>query len=274
MHIALETFLLGTHQPHWLGLTEVPLFVSRRRLCRRKTLPCARGVWALDSGGYTELSMFGRWTVSPRRYAEEARRYAAEIGKLAWAAPMDHMVEPWVLARTGLSVREHQRLTLENYLELRHVAPDLPWVPVLQGWSNGEYIEHAAAYDRAGVRLASLPLVGVGSVCRRQATAGVAVLLEELARAGLRTHCFGMKSSGLLRSAGHVVSADSLAWSFAARRQAALPACRQLHRRCNNCLDYALRWRARLLAAAGLGDDGPTPQPRLLDIPPPGCEAW
>jgi hypothetical protein len=178
---------------------------------------------------------------------------------------MDYMVEPWILARTGRTLLEHQRLTLENYLELRCRAPDLPWIPVLQGWTNADYLAHAAAYERAGVVLAELPLVGVGSVCRRQATTGVSVLLWGLARTGLRLHCFGMKVSGLRRAAGYVVSADSLAWSFAARKGPHLPGCR--HARCNNCLTYALRWRERTMRGIDLDDryeSELSPQGRLL----------
>lgn len=230
------------------------MFVSRRRLARTRELPQARGPWALDSGGFTELSMFGRWTITPPQYVAEVRRCAEQVGNLLFAAPMDWMAEPWIVEKTGLSVREHQRLTLENYLDLRCRAPDLPWIPVLQGWTIASYRTHAEAYERAGVTLAAVPLVGVGSVCRRQATAGVAILLEELAQAGLRLHCFGMKSSGLCRSAGHVTSADSLAWSFTARRRPPLPECRGTHRRCNNCIRYALRWRSRLLEAIDLND--------------------
>lgn len=48
-------FYLGTHQPQWLGRYDVPMFISRRRLSSRKSLPQARGRWALDSGGFTEL---------------------------------------------------------------------------------------------------------------------------------------------------------------------------------------------------------------------------
>ncbi|MGW4241176.1 deazapurine DNA modification protein DpdA family protein [Nocardia sp. NPDC004722] len=44
-------FYLGTHQPHWLALTDVPLFISDVRLRDRKTFPRARGEWGLDSGG-------------------------------------------------------------------------------------------------------------------------------------------------------------------------------------------------------------------------------
>jgi hypothetical protein len=34
-------FWLGTHQPHWLALTDVPLFVSHRTLAQRRRLPRA-----------------------------------------------------------------------------------------------------------------------------------------------------------------------------------------------------------------------------------------
>ncbi len=38
----------------------------------------------------------------------------------------------------------------------------------------------------------------------------------------------------------------TLAWSFAARWQPPLPECRG-HRRCNNCVTFALRWRRKVL---------------------------
>ncbi|WP_422923118.1 DUF7221 family queuine tRNA-ribosyltransferase-like protein [Singulisphaera sp. PoT] len=44
-------FYLGTHETHWLNIARVPLFISRRRLARRKALPVAAERWALDSGG-------------------------------------------------------------------------------------------------------------------------------------------------------------------------------------------------------------------------------
>ena len=46
---------------------------------------------------------------------------------------MDWMCEPAMLARTGLTVAEHQAGTVANYLELRAAAPELPFIPVLQG---------------------------------------------------------------------------------------------------------------------------------------------
>jgi hypothetical protein len=104
--------LLGAHMPHWLAELDVPLFVSHRRLAGRRTLPRARTGWALDSGGFTELSMFGGWRTAAEDYVAAVRRYATEIGNLEWAAPMDWRCEPVMLAKTGLDVPDHQRRTV------------------------------------------------------------------------------------------------------------------------------------------------------------------
>lgn len=58
--------------------------------------------------------MHGRWTLSPRDYVKEVRRFRDEIGNLAWAAPQDWMCEPHMIARTGLSLDAHQLLTVQN----------------------------------------------------------------------------------------------------------------------------------------------------------------
>lgn len=257
-------FFLGAHHPAWLALPafrDVPLFVSRRSLASRRKLPRAVGRWALDSGGFTELQLHGRWTISARDYAAEVRRFRDEIGGLVWAAPQDWMCEPVILhggkgfAGTGLSVDEHQRRTIDNFLELRALAPDLPWIPVLQGWAVASYWSCIELYDRAGVDLTAEPLVGVGSVCRRQSTISASVLLATLARHGLRLHGFGFKMTGLIASAHKLASADSLAWSYNARRRPPLPGHDAPgpgrpsgHKNCANCHEYALAWRDDLLA--------------------------
>lgn len=46
----------------------------------------------------------------------------------------------------------------------------------------------------------------------------------------------------MTRDSLDLVSADSLAWSYAARRQPPLPDCP--HARCNNCIDWASQWGA------------------------------
>jgi hypothetical protein len=73
-------------------------------------------------------------------------------------------------AGTGLSVAEHQARTVANYLQLRTLVPDLPFIPVLQGWDRPTTCGVCELYTAAGVDLTAAPLVGLGSVCRRQST--------------------------------------------------------------------------------------------------------
>lgn len=190
--------------------------------------------------------MHGRWLTTPDEYVEATRRYVAEIGMLDWAAPMDWMCEPAMLASTGLSVEDHQRRTVANFLQLRERGPELPYVPVLQGQTRADYERCATLYESEGVDLTSEPRVGVGSICRRQATAEVEEIVWALADAGFSLHGFGVKMRGLLNTAAALASTDSMAWSYRARRDDPLPGCR--HRRCSNCIKYAARWRDRLLA--------------------------
>jgi hypothetical protein len=216
-------------------------------MSHRRRLPRARGPLAIDSAGYSELSLFGEWRTTPQRYVADVRRYAAEIGRVEWAAVQDWMCEPNVRVRTGKSIAEHQSLTIASTLLLRELAPEIPWAPVLQGYVADDYLRHVDAYARAGIDLRLEPIVGVGTVCRRQATQEACVILEQLSVLGLRLHGFGIKKQGVLRLAQHLVSADSMAWSFDARRMQR-PVCgSQTHKNCANCLRFALRWRTALL---------------------------
>jgi hypothetical protein len=164
---------------------------------------------------------------------------------LDWAAPMDWTCEPGMRARTGLSVEHHQRKTVANFLALRDRAAELPYVPVLQGWTRAEYERCVALYEAQGVDLRREPRVGVGSICHRQGSAEVEAIVWALAEHGLSLHGFGVKSRGLLSLAGALRSADSMAWSYSARRDEPLPGGRR--RRCSRCITYAARWRDRLL---------------------------
>ncbi|KZM73296.1 hypothetical protein [Nocardia terpenica] len=244
-------FYLGTHQPQWLTRVDVPLFVSDRTLRQRRTLRRAMGPWALDSGGFTELSTHGNWSngPTPAEYASRVCRYRETVGGLIWAAPQDWMCEPYITAKTGLTVAERQRRTIGNFLELRSLAPVLPFAPVLQGWRRDDYLACVDLYTAAGVDLSAEPIVGLGSVCRRQGTSDAAAIVTDLVAAvpGIRLHGFGIKITGLRRYGALLTSADSMAWSYTARRQPALTGCAG-HRNCANCLRYVLAWRTRILA--------------------------
>ena len=239
------TFMLGTHRPNWLypGSRERapagPLFVSIRQLRhqrkgfadpkRRSRYPSCDTPYCIDSGGFTELRQSGGWVTSPETYAAEVQALDAQTGTLDWAATQDWMVEDDALRRTGLTVDEHQRRTVASFLRLRELAPEIRWLPVLQGQTLGDYLRHLRMFADAGVHLQTMGLVGVGSVCRRQGSDDIAGILGALAAQGLRLHGFGVKTGGLEKAAAALVSSDSLAWSLGARKRAEPGAANSIH---------------------------------------------
>ena len=80
-------------------------------------------------------------------------------------------------------------------------------------------------------------------------------ILVALNSEGLRIHAFGLSLTGLAKVSNVIASADSMVWSFVARRRRIKHGrCRERHLVCNNCLSYALSWRreimSRLISAA------------------------
>ena len=71
------------------------------------------------------------------------------------------MCEPEQLAMTGLTVEEHQRRAVDNFVELRDLAPDLPIVPVVQGWTIGSHLRCVEMYAAAGVDLLAETVGGI-----------------------------------------------------------------------------------------------------------------
>lgn len=176
------------------------------------------------------------------------------------AAPQDWMCEPAIIhggtfgpqrfVGTHLSVAEHQRRTVANFAQLRELAPDLPIIPAVQGWEPDDYLRCVDLYwSLARIDLTAQPLVGVGSVCRRQAMPEAGRILTALHRHGLtRLHGFGFKILGLAHYGHLLTSADSLSWSDTARKhRKPMPECTRAVKNCANCLHYALRWRTELL---------------------------
>lgn len=158
-----------------------------------------------------------------------------------WAAIQDWMCEPHMLEKTGKTVREHQQLTIASLVELRRLAPEIRWAPVLQGWKLADYLEHIEMYRAAGFDLRYERIVGVGSVCRRQGTLEANEIMRAIAARGIRIHAFGVKRDGLALFGDRLSSSDSMAWSFVARRRRIrLAGC--THNNCANCFRFAMQW--------------------------------
>lgn len=211
-------FFVGLHQPHDAKHFDAA-FISVNRLRKRKG-PFVVGDWIMDSGAFSTILKYGGYPSGVGEYSAEIKRWSGN-GNLLAAVTQDYMCEPSMLAKTGLTIADHQRLTIERYdAILKYGTLGVYLMPVLQGYAPQDYVSHVRQY---GGRLKHGAWVGVGSVCKRNVSISSiedVLLAIKTERPDLRLHGFGLKttalSSGLVRSL--LESADSMAWSFAARR--------------------------------------------------------
>lgn len=194
--------------------------ISVNRLLSRKSHFKVRR-WILDSGAFTRItSGIGHLPVDV--YAAEIDRWA-NCGDLAAAVTQDYMCEDFVLKCTGLSILDHQRLTIKRFDSLKQLIRSSTYLmPVLQGYDPIDYIQHLSDY---GSRIAHGDWVGVGSICKRNANANsiASVLIAiKTARPDIRLHGFGIKRNALLSSLvwDLLYSADSQAAGLAAGKGA------------------------------------------------------
>lgn len=212
-------FFAGMHHPSDAAKVRFACISAHALYRRRSGFPVR--YWLLDSGAFRTIEMHGGYPEPVENYAALIRRYADNWRLLA-AVAQDFMCEPFMLAKTGLTIADHQRLTIERYDAL--IACDTGGVrimPVLQGYAPEDYAEHVNHY---GDRLRPRAWVGVGSICRRNGNpAAIVAVLRAIkaVRPDLRLHGFGIKITALgwqlVRDL--LWSADSMAWSYAARRE-------------------------------------------------------
>lgn len=215
-------FFVGLHQPSDARHFDAA-FVSVHRLRGRKSaFPV--GDWIMDSGAFSTILTHGGYPHPVSEYADQIRRWK-DNGNLLAAVAQDYMCEDHMLKKTGLTVTEHQRLTVERYDALVAEDTGVYIMPVLQGYASAEYVAHLRMY---GDRLKQGQWVGVGSICKRNSNPwAIWKVLDRIKdeRPDLRLHGFGLKTTSLEDTNIRKLldTADSMAWSFAARREGRNP---------------------------------------------------
>ena len=209
-------FFTGLHQPsdaHHFARS----FISVHRLKKRKSDFIVND-WILDSGAFSTILTHGGYPEPVGCYAEQISRWS-RCGNMLAAVAQDYMCEPSMLEKTGKTVLEHQKMTINRYDCLINLIDDVYILPVLQGYDPQEYVRHIKMY---GDRLEQGAWVGVGSVCKRNSTPFTILRVFtaiKKERPDLRLHGFGVKLT-VLNFAGvrqRLYSADSMAWSYHAR---------------------------------------------------------
>lgn len=207
-------------------------------------LPAASDIeeldFALDSAGYTAMKNWqakgpqaGIGGVFPWSYAQYIE-LALLLNPRWWSQP-DLCCEPEIARNQGeIDYRIRATATfLEGTLQVVHdwsAAAGMSWarpMPIIQGWSVDDYLRSLDLTLEVWGRWSSAPppLIGVGSVCRRNLTHPSHGLLSIISALELhlpsssRLHLFGVKGSALstLKTFPCVASVDSMAYDFGAR---------------------------------------------------------
>ena len=223
----MDIFFPGLHHPADAKNFDTAFLSINSIRGRKKPIVCPKVV--IDSGAFVELEKYGGYRHEVWEYALEIYRLWIEgvVRSIAVVA-QDYMCEPFMLAKTGFDVLTHQYLTVERYIHLVQALttlfggpPPFHILPVLQGFHPEEYVFHLKLYQNL---LPPNSWVGVGSVCKRQgkpqAIVDVLSAIKSV-RPDLRLHGFGVKLTSLKNSIVRslLYSADSMAWSYAARKQ-------------------------------------------------------
>lgn len=224
--------------------------ISYRSIREYNTIPSNGKEWMLDSGGFKELQINGEYTFSPKKYLHDVRKYKPD-----YFFVMDWMCESHILKRTGLSVREHQERTIENHIKLLDLMEKFKMeselATVLQGWTIDQYLEHITMFRQRGLLT---DLVGIGSVCRRNAEQDILSILKAINTRipNRKLHAFGVKQSILKYPIAQKIlySCDSSAWSFAGRWVEEKPCekCKYPNwKNCGNCEVFMKKWKRKVL---------------------------
>lgn len=242
-------FKLGTHILSHIEKTNVPLFISFRQLRKRKKKPFEQiSTVCIDSGGFSELSLFGKWTISQKEYILELQRLENLSLKFEWIAQQDWMCEDIMIQKTGLSIHDHQIKTVQNFDDLNSIEHEYQIVPVLQGKTLEDYWKCFELFESKGHDLRKIDTVGIGSICKRQNTNEIGDIVKSFHNEGVSIHGFGVKKQGIQKYGKYLKSCDSLAWSYKARfEKIKLDSCHHNAKNCANCLDYALKWRDSII---------------------------
>ncbi len=212
-------FYPGLHHPS--DAKHFPRAMISINTIRKRKSAFEVGDWMMDSGAFTQILKHGGYPNPPEDYAAEIIRWSTN-GNLLCAVSQDFMCEPAMLQHTGLTVEQHQCLTIERYDTIRAAVPShIHIMPVLQGYAPAEYVAHLKDY---GDRLTPGMWVGVGSVCKRNGKPNAIEAVLRAIKSGrpdLRLHGFGLKLTAFGNEyvRENLESADSMAWSFGARHE-------------------------------------------------------
>lgn len=163
----------------------------------------------LDSGAFGCAKWDGGYTYGVDDYLRIVEKVMPE-----WWVNMDYVCEPNILKNMATSQRIEQ--SIEN-AKILCTAPFSGFLPVIQGWAVEDYLYCAKRMEDESL---VLPVMGIGSICRRGSQGEIVAIVAALANRlpKVKFHAFGVKINTLNYNNGEIlnylVSLDTAAWQF------------------------------------------------------------
>jgi hypothetical protein len=226
------------------------MFSLRRLKDRQSPAPFAGHDWMMDSGAFSEITINGKYTFTVNEYL-----HYVEMHNPGLFFNMDYMCEPFVLEKTGGTVKEHQQKSIDNQIKIMDHIHEYnikgDFAGCIQGWKINEYLEHIDMLKAHGL---ITPRMGIGSICRRDKTEDIVKIIETVKHElpNVKLHGFGVKLKVYEYPAAHecLYSADSSAWSYDGRREETKQCGDCIHpgaKNCANCHVHMLKWYNRII---------------------------
>ena len=210
----MDKFFVGC-KPWIAKRLERPCMISANTF--RGHLLCGENETLIDSGAFTTIFKHGGYPPGKLvEYAKLALRLTSANKNIIGFVSQDYMCLPDALNRTGLTLEEHQRYTLYRYKALQKLLPNIYVMPVLQGSTPQDYINHVRMY---GDILKNKAWVGVGSLIKlNKNPKGLTAVLQAIKneRPELLLHGFGIKTTALKSQKIQelLYSSDSYSWQY------------------------------------------------------------
>jgi len=170
-----------------------------------------------DSGGYSFMKGKGEYQTTNAEYLDYIETHQPERFALR-----DYPCEPDVLESHNRTVSDHLNRTVRAHVSLLDEYEDRSLasepMAVIQGWEVADYVRHIDMLRDAGVLTR---VVGVGSVCRRNATGDILEVLNAVSRelsGNTRMHAFGVRLDVLREEYPRkLTSVDTHSYDYRAR---------------------------------------------------------
>ena len=195
------------------------MFNKKKLRLNRGMIPDSTKRLFLDSGGYSFFTRWGEYPFSVEEYTTFANMVQDDY-PLTEVAILDYPCEPNTNRSLLQSNKERIDKTIQNTLECIDYDPNLPWVPVIQGYTLQEYLYCLEEYEKHNLPYDDFDLWAIGSLCARKKVGGLRTIITNISqRVNMPIHTFGMTITFLrdpqIFFAIH--SSDSGAWSYNGR---------------------------------------------------------